>query len=138
MIGGRANPFGSSSWPIDFGNPGNTSVASVVASVTGQPLWSVPVSSEWGYEIVVGEDGCVFVASNDCLLGVEPDGGTRWRRQLRVGLGAPTAFADGSIVLAEDAGRRLVARDWRSRGDLLRVRWQALGGWVNSQKDHCL
>jgi len=58
MIGARTNPFGSSPWPMDFGNPGNTSVASVAASMAGQTLWSVPVSSEWRYEIAVGEDGC--------------------------------------------------------------------------------
>jgi len=126
MIGARTNPFGSSPWPMDFGNPGNTSVASVAASMAGQTLWSVPISSEWGYEIVVGEDGCVFVASSDCLLAVEPDGGIRWRHRLGGGFGAPTAFADGSIVLAEDVGRRLVARD-QATGD---ERWSVSGeGW---------
>jgi outer membrane protein assembly factor BamB len=93
-----------------LGNAGNTCVASVAASLRGKTQWSIPLTSEWRYRIVVGEDGSLFVASSTLLLALDPGGQVRWRRSPTGdgGFGAPIALADGTIFLTSDGGRRLV------------------------------
>jgi outer membrane protein assembly factor BamB len=109
----RKDPFGTSPWPMVSGNAGNTGVASVVVRPGGKTLWSAPLAAEWGYRMVVGEDGGLFVASPGWLLALGSDGGFRWRRPRTGsgGFGTPMALASGSIVLTEDAGRNLLSLD---------------------------
>jgi hypothetical protein len=126
----RKDAFGSSSWPILLGNAGNTGVASVAASLGGETAWSAPLGSEkeeWGYRIVVAEDGSLFVVWPSWLLALDPNGEIRWRRPRtgEGGLGTPMALADGSIILSEDGGRILLSRDQATGAE----RWSIPGEW---------
>jgi hypothetical protein len=113
MSAGMSEPFGISPWPVPCGNAGNTGVASVAVSVGGRTLWSVPLEVQWGYRMVVGEDGGLFVASPGWLLALGATGEFRWRRPRAGGggFGTPMALADGSLVLTEDGGRNLLSLD---------------------------
>ncbi|MBV9559491.1 MAG: PQQ-binding-like beta-propeller repeat protein [Bradyrhizobium sp.] len=131
MSGPGNPPFGSSSWPILLGNAGNTGVASVAASLGGATSWSVSLDAEnerGGYRIVVGEDGSLFVVWPSSLLALDPTGEIRWRRPRtgEGGLGTPMALADGSIILTEDGGRKLLSRDQATGNE----RWSIPGRWA--------
>jgi outer membrane protein assembly factor BamB len=122
-----SNPFGSASWPMVTGNAGNTGAASVAASLGGKTLWSVPLPSGSGCRMVVGEDGGLFVASSGSLLALDPNGEVRWLRPRtgEGGFGTPMALADGSIVLTEDHGRKLLSLDQVTGVE----RWCLMGWW---------
>jgi hypothetical protein len=124
------NPYSSSSWPMRLGGPGNTNVAPVVIRTRGETPWSAPLPGlEKISSIVVAEDGCVFVSSEDMLIAVEPDGAIRWNSTSGQPFGEPMALADGSLVLSERSehgARKLVARDQKTGEELWSIDG---GGW---------
>lgn len=130
MFSNNGSIFDGLPWPTSLGNGCNCNASSVTARCKGQLLWSAPLPKREARAIIVGKDGCCYVATDSDLVAVEPDGKTRWIIKSNHLIGKPILLTSGQLIVVEDGGSLLVARDQFTG----RVLWSLpINTWVEVQ-----
>jgi outer membrane protein assembly factor BamB len=86
------------------------------AAGTGQPRCSVALPGRAVSAILVGACGRWFASTDRHVVAIL-DGSVDWIREGKISLGQPSALPDGTLVLAEERGQRLVAIDRETGGE---------------------
>lgn len=97
-------------WPMFHGNYNHTGYVDVSGPATNQLKWKYLVGSTqgmWPNSVAISKDGTVFVAGNNKITALNPDGSLKWAKDYTSTQG-PGLSADGA-TLYFDSDKSLIA-----------------------------
>jgi outer membrane protein assembly factor BamB len=110
---GGAPPAPLAPWPMSGHDERHTSRGDARGPQTPTSKWSVPLAPSGLGDVVVGNDGTIYVPGNGALFAVNPDGTTRWSTTLLpppAYITSPAIGPDGTVyTLAGNDSSQLFA-----------------------------